>query len=87
MPDQFSNENNVKAHYKTTAEEIIKDTEKKLDVFIAGVGTGGTVSGVGKKLKEVIKDIYIVAVEPTALSPCLTLSVVGSTEETPVPAT
>ncbi|OLS03055.1 cysteine synthase A [Tissierella creatinophila] len=65
MPDQFSNQNNAKAHYETTAEEIIKDTQKKLDVFIAGVGTGGTVSGVGKKLKEVIKGIYIVAVEPT----------------------
>ena len=65
MPDQFSNENNSKSHYETTAEEIIKDTEKKLDVFIAGVGTGGTVSGVGKRLKEAIKEIYIVAVEPT----------------------
>lgn len=64
MPNQFSNENNVKAHYEMTAEEIIRDTGGKLDVFIAGVGTGGTVSGVGKKLKEVIKDIYIVAVEP-----------------------
>ena len=65
MPDQFSNENNVKAHYETTAEEILKDTEGKLDAFVAGVGTGGTVSGVGRKLKENIKDIVIVAVEPT----------------------
>ncbi len=65
MPDQFSNKNNVKAHYETTADEILKDTEGKLDAFVAGVGTGGTVSGVGRKLKENIKDIIIVAVEPT----------------------
>lgn len=64
IPDQFSNKDNAKAHYQTTANEIIKDTEENLDVFIAGVGTGGTISGVGKKLKEVISDIYIVAVEP-----------------------
>ncbi len=65
MPDQFSNEDNAKAHYETTAEEILKDIEGKLDVFIAGVGTGGTVSGVGRKLKEKIQGISIVAVEPT----------------------
>ena len=64
MPNQFSNEDNAKAHYETTACEIIRDTEKNLDAFIAGVGTGGTVSGTGKKLKEAIENIYIVAVEP-----------------------
>ncbi len=64
MPDQFSNQDNAKAHYETTADEIIRDTEQNLDVFIAGVGTGGTVSGTGKKLKESMENIYIVAVEP-----------------------
>lgn len=64
MPNQFSNQNNVKSHYQTTANEIIKDTGKNLDVFIAGVGTGGTVSGTGKRLKEAIDNIHIVAVEP-----------------------
>lgn len=64
MPGQFSNINNTRAHYETTAREIIRDTDKKLDAFIAGVGTGGTVSGVGKKLKEEIEGIKIVAVEP-----------------------
>ena len=65
MPGQFSNTNNLKSHYETTAREIIKDTEGKLDAFIAGVGTGGTVSGVGRKLKEEIENIDIIAVEPT----------------------
>lgn len=65
MPSQFENNDNVKAHYETTAEEILKDVEGKLDVFIAGVGTGGTVSGVGRKLKEEIEGVSIVAVEPT----------------------
>lgn len=65
MPNQFSNENNLKAHYETTAEEILKDTEGRLDAFVAGVGTGGTVSGVGKRLKEEIEGILIVAVEPS----------------------
>lgn len=64
LPDQFSNEDNVKAHYETTAEEILKDLEGNLDAFVAGVGTGGTVSGVGKKLKKEIKDVSIFAVEP-----------------------
>lgn len=65
MPDQFSNENNPKAHYDTTGEEIIKDTSGILDAFVAGVGTGGTVSGVGRKLKEKIRGIKIFAVEPS----------------------
>lgn len=65
LPDQFSNEDNRKAHYETTAEEILKDVDGSLDAFIAGVGTGGTVSGVGKKLKEKIKGISIIAVEPS----------------------
>lgn len=65
MPNQFSNESNARAHYETTAEEILKDTAGNLDAFIAGVGTGGTISGIGKRLKEYNKDILIVAVEPS----------------------
>ncbi|MCP1223951.1 cysteine synthase A [Sebaldella sp. S0638] len=63
MPEQFSNPANVDAHYETTGEEIIKDLPD-LDVFVAGVGSGGTLSGVGRKLKEHSLDIQIVAVEP-----------------------
>lgn len=65
LPDQFSNKDNAKAHYETTAKEILKDMEGNLDAFVAGVGTGGTASGVGKKLKEEIKDISIFVVEPS----------------------
>jgi cysteine synthase A len=63
MPNQFENPANVKAHYETTAVEILNDIEN-VDAFIAGVGTGGTISGVGKRLKEVNKDALVVAVEP-----------------------
>ena len=64
MPQQFSNPANPDIHYKTTAEEIWSDTEGALDVFVAGVGTGGTISGVGRFLKEKNSDIYTVAIEP-----------------------
>lgn len=64
MPNQFENINNVKAHYETTALEILEDSNQEIDAFVAGVGTGGTISGVGKRLKQVNPDILIVAVEP-----------------------
>lgn len=71
MPNQFGNGANVFAHIETTAKEILEDTEGKIDAFVAGVGTGGTISGVGKILKECNKDILMVAVQPSK-SPVLT---------------
>ena len=71
MPGQFINRANVEAHYRTTAEEIWRDMEGRVDVFVAGVGTGGTISGVGKRLKELNPEISIVAVQPEK-SPVLT---------------
>ena len=61
---QFDNEANVAIHYKTTGQEILRDTEGNVDYVVAGVGTGGTVTGIGKALKEVLPDVKIVAVEP-----------------------
>ena len=69
IPDQFSNSANAAAHYMTTAPEIWADTDGDVDIFVAGVGTGGTITGVGRYLKE-RRDVQIVAVEPKS-SPLL----------------
>lgn len=70
VPQQFENPANPEAHQRTTAEEIWADTEGEVDVFVAGVGTGGTVTGVGRRLRERKPVVRVVAVEPAA-SPVL----------------
>ena len=70
MPRQFDNQANVEIHRKATAEEVWRDTDGQVDIFVAGVGTGGTVTGVGEVLKARKPDVKIVAVEPDA-SPVL----------------
>ena len=65
MPQQFNNPANPEAHRRTTAEEILRDTDGRLDAFVAGVGTGGTITGVGEVLKQRLPNVLVVAVEPS----------------------
>jgi len=64
MPDQFSNDNNIAAHYEATADEIWKDTAGKIDYFVSSIGTSGTIMGISKRLKELSPDIKIVCAYP-----------------------
>ncbi|MBQ3230461.1 MAG: cysteine synthase A [Clostridia bacterium] len=70
IPDQFKNPVNAEAHYETTGPEIFRDCDEEVDAFVAGVGTGGTITGVGRFLKEENESVRIIAVEPNG-SPVL----------------
>ena len=76
IPNQFTNPNNPKAHYENTAEEILRDMDNKVDVYICGTGTGGSFSGTAKKLKEKLPNIKTFPVEP-ASSPLLSKGYIG----------
>jgi cysteine synthase len=65
VPQQFENPDNVKAHFENTAREIVEQTGGELDAFVAGIGTGGTITGVGRVLKEKYPHVHVVAVEPS----------------------
>lgn len=77
MPQQFKNVSNVRIHKDTTAKEILKDTNGVIDAFVAGVGTGGTITGVGETLKEYDQNIKIIAVEPVS-SPVISKGYAGA---------